>query len=300
MGRGSREMKNTSVNSSTPLFAALAGIACSVVALAAAPARAASFQSLANDLNYSLESLMDHVMPQGVSDLRLGVGTALVPKFEGDNSHTIAVVPVLSGRYKDLILLDGSQVRINLLDLHDSPGPHPFSAGPMMRLDFGRHESDSPDLKGLGDVGASFEMGGFAQYTFGPARVRTTLRQDVANGHKGLVATFDAGMILYRDTKLRVAAQTGLTWANARNMRSFYGVTPVQSANSGLPVYTPGGGLKSWGVTVGAEYEFIQQWNVGVKIDYSRELGPVADSPLVRLRGTPNQFSGGTFVYYSF
>lgn len=293
-------MKNTSVNSSKqPLLSTVAGIALAVAAIAK-PAHAASFQSLANDLNYSLESLMDHVMPQGVTDLRLGVGTAIVPKWEGDNSSTIAVVPVLSGRYKDLILLDGSQVRINLLNLHNAPGPHPFSAGPMMRLDFGRHESDSPDLKGLGDVGASFEMGGFAQYTFGPARVRTTIRQDVANGHKGLVATFDAGMIIYRDTKFRVAAQTGLTWANARNMRSFYGVTRVQSANSGLPVYTPSGGLKSWGITVGAEYEFIQQWSLGVKVDYSRELGPVADSPLVRLRGTPNQFSGGTFVYYSF
>jgi outer membrane scaffolding protein for murein synthesis (MipA/OmpV family) len=283
-----------------PLLTKLAGFTISVATLTAVPAHAASFKSLASDLNYSLESLMDHVMPRGVTDLRLGVGAAVVPKFEGDNSSTIAVVPVLSGRYKDLLLLDGSQLRINLLNLHNSPGPHPFSAGPLMRLDFGRHESDSDDLKGLGDIGDSFQIGGFAQYTFGPARVRTTVRQDITNGKNGLVATFDSGMILYRNSKVRLAAQTGVTWGNARHMRSFYGVTPVQSARSGLPVYTPGGGIKSWGTTIGLDYEFIQQWILSVKLDYSRELGPVADSPLVRLRGTPNQFSGGTFISYSF
>ena len=118
-----------------------------------APAQAASFQHFTSDLNYSLESLMDRIMPQGVTDLRLGVGPAIVPKYEGDNNTRIIAVPVLSARYEDLILLDGSQVRFNLLNLHNTPGPHPFSAGPMVRLDFGRHESDSRDLRGLGDVG---------------------------------------------------------------------------------------------------------------------------------------------------
>jgi len=255
-GIGLRSSEN--LTSASPLksrkqlsLSKLGSIASWVAIFSAAPAHAASLQRMTDDLNYSLESLMDHVMPQGVTDVRIGVGTAFVPKYEGDNNIRLIAAPVLSARYKDIISLDGAQLRFNLFDLHQSPGSHPFSAGPMIRLDFGRDESDSRDLRGLGDVGASFEMGGFVNYNIGPGRIRATIRQDVANGHKGAIATVDAGMVVYRTNKLVLAAQTGLTWASGHYMQTFFGITPLQSVRSGLPVYTPGSGLKSWSITGG-------------------------------------------------
>lgn len=239
-------------------------------------------------------------MPPGVTDLRLGVGPALIPKYEGDNNTRLIAAPVLSARYKDIIALDGTQVRVNLLDLRQSPAPHPLSAGPMMKLDFGRQESNSRDLRGLGDVGTSFEMGGFVNYNIGPGRLRATIRQDIADGHRGAIGTVDAGLIVYRTTKLIVAAQTGVTWASGHYMQSYFGITPLQSARSGLPIYHPGSGLKSWSITAGGEYQLIQQWSLGMKVDYSRLMNGAANSPLVTQRGSPNQFSAGTFVIYSF
>src|SRR5262245_239162 len=112
-------------------------VACAAASCAGGfSARAQTFQHLTHDLNYSLESLMDHIMPPGVTDLRLGAGVAVVPKYEGDTNTRIIAVPVISARYKDIVSIDGSQARFNLLNLHQSPGSHPLSAGPMIKLDF--------------------------------------------------------------------------------------------------------------------------------------------------------------------
>ena len=53
------------------------------------------------------------------------------------------------------------------------------------------------------------------------------------------------------------------------------------SAASGFPVYSPEGGLKSFGLNLAMEYQLNRRWYLHAGIDYERLLGDVADSPIV-------------------
>ena len=59
---------------------------------------------------------------------------------------------------------------VTVFDLGEEMGSAKFDAGPVMNLDFGRSESDSPALKGLGNIGFSLETGGFVSFKNDPAR----------------------------------------------------------------------------------------------------------------------------------
>ncbi len=90
------------------------------------------------------------------------------------------------------------------------------------------------------------------------------------------------------------------TWATGKYMRSFFGVTPAQSAASRLPVFAPGSGFKDIGVEASANYVFASRWAVVGTVGYKRLIGGAADSPLVRLRGSANQMALQAFLVYSF
>ena len=70
-------------------------------------------------------------------------------------------------------------------------------------------------------------------------------------------------------------------------------VTPAQSAASGLPVYSTGGGFTSWGMGGQARYDWSPQWATYVYVEYQRLVGDVANAPIVAIRGSRDQVEGG-------
>jgi long-subunit fatty acid transport protein len=67
-----------------------------------------------------------------------------------------------------------------------------------------------------------------------------------------------------------------------------------------LPAYRAGGGLYSYGAGSMAQYAFDPQWTAHAIFEYERLTGSAADSPLVTQRGSPDQFTYGLGVTYSF
>ncbi len=64
-------------------------------------------------------------------------------------------------------------------------------------------------------------------------------------------------------------------------VRAYYGLTPEDSIASGLPAYSPGGGVQSAGVAALLMVPFGDRYGAGGFINYERILGDAADSPLV-------------------
>ena len=83
-------------------------------------------------------------------------------------------------------------------------------------------------------------------------------------------------------------------------MRSLFGVTPVQAAASGYPAFTPGSGFKDVTCGLNGHYRIAARWSVVANVSYKRLIGDAADSPIVRIAGTPNQTSFSSFLVYSF
>lgn len=267
---------------------------------AAAPAHADVFDRMNNSLDRLYDAVADF-SPDQIYNVRLGIGPSLDPRFRGDSAVYLHTVPLISLRYRDLVAVDNNHIRVNFLGKWGNvTGSTQWSAGPIIHFDFGRDESDSPKLRGLGNIGTSFELGGYVGYHTGPYRLRMEFRQDVANGHHGLLVDGRASATLATGSNWDISGNMQITWASTNYMSAFYGVTPIQSARSGLPVYQAHSGLHDVSVNFVATYNLSRKWQLLGTMGLSRLLNSAADNPLVEQRGSPNQAQIAGFVIYSF
>lgn len=273
---------------------------------AATPASAQSVNNFATGMTDTLQAAID-LLPQEITNIRLGVGPSIAPHYEGDDEYKTSVIPAVSLRYQDLVEVNNNEVRIiafNRLfasggNLNTGTGGN-LRIGPTVSIDFGRDEDDSPDLAGLGNVGTSMELGAFVSYTQGRMRLRARARHDVIDGHGGGTLRLDAAYTVFQAAPVTMGVNVTSTWATGDYMRSYFGVSPAQAAASGLPVYDPGSGFKDVGAEINANYIFASQWAVVANVGYKRLIGGASSSPLVQQRGSSNQLSFQTFLVYSF
>ncbi len=266
-------------------------------------AQAQSIERAATGLTDTLQSAID-LLPEDVTNIRLGLGPAISPAYEGSDDYKIQPVPVISLRYKNLIEVDNNEIKIIAFN-HGFQSGTRFAGGtlrfgPLVSLNFGRSEGDSTDLVGMGDVGTSLELGAFVSYTVNKTRVRVRARQDVLGGHNGATVQFDVAQTFYRDGRFALSGSVSSMFATVNYMKSFFGVNGRQAAASGLPFYHPGSGFKDVTVGTNGSYAFSAQWSLVANASYERLLGDAAASPLVATRGSRNQFSLSTFAVYTF
>jgi MipA family protein len=238
----------------------------------------------------------------------LGAGGIFAPKFEGSDSYDFQPVPYVALNYNDFLfasVLDG--IGANLINSNG------FKAGPVVNFAFPRLEKDDrAALTGLGDVDATLEAGAFASYDvsdFFSAKI--DVRKGIADlgfkegadGHDGLVAnlsaTFNAPPLA--DGSLFISGGPEITYYDDNYIETYYGVSAAQSAASGYSQYSPNGGLGKASLNATAVYLLSENFTLTGFASYSRLLGDVADSPLVRgPEGSPNQFAGGAVISYRF
>ncbi len=276
----------------------LAATAAAVMA-GGAPAKAQSLDGILTNVTDTLSDVTDVLVP-GITNIRVGLGPVVSPAYEGSDDYKIKAAPVISFRYRDLIQVDNNRIRVNIFGRDGFIESENFKAGPLLRLDFGRDETDSPDLAGLGNVGTSLELGAFASYTAGPVRARLRLRQDVISGHSGMTVIGDVSVAIYRDERLAVTGTGHMTYADNSYMDSFFSVTAAQALTSGLAAFDAGSDLKDIGISFGANYFISDTWSVLAHAGYEKIMGDAKSSPIVSVRGSSNQFTGGIFAIYTF
>jgi len=171
-----------------------------------------------------------------------------------------------------------------------------FSIGPSFRYLHKRDSNDHPELRGLNNVDATFELGGRIGYQWNMLRSWLAVRYGLG-GHNGIVA--ETGI----DLRFRPSAVTEFTigprasFANSEYMRTYFGVTPAESTQSGLSAYNPSGGIKGTGLEVTGRYEFTPEWSLVSSAVYEKLIGRAADSPVVRI-GNENQITAKLGLSY--
>lgn len=227
----------------------------------------------------------------------LGAEGRVLPTYEGSSNYRFLPVPLFDIRRAGTPRhfqspRDGASIGIVEFDN--------FRLGPTLKVRLPRREGDDAKLRGLGDVNFAVELGGFAEYWFTPwLRARGELRQGVS-GHHGLTGDLAADVVMPVTPQLTLSGGPRLSFDSGKTMQTYFGVDPAQSVLSGLPVYNPSGGVRSYGAGVMARYEITPQWATHLFVEYERLIGPAADSPLVALRGSRDQVTTGLGVTYSF
>ena len=237
--------------------------------------------------------------------LNVGAGGLMSPTYEGDDSYRVSILPNIQLTYGDDFFAS-VQEGVGYRFINEDT----LRAGPIGRLKFSRGEDgdqpfavtgdDTTDLRGLGEVDTTFELGGFVEYEIGGVTLGAEARKAVS-GHDGAVLDLEASW-----SGRSMALGPPLIWSFGPRVRvvddtysqAYFGVTPAQSVAAGLPVYSSGGGVYSYGLGGTAILPLDDRWTMVAFASLERLTQDAADSPLVQLRGSEDQATLGLFVSY--
>ncbi len=227
----------------------------------------------------------------------VGVGGEYKPDFEGAKRSMLSPVPIFAIRRAgstEQFRGPRDSASIALIDFGD------LRAGPAGKFVSSRKANNYSELNGLGDVSTAIELGGFVEYY--PVdwfRTRGELRQGFG-GHHGVVADLSADFIVPIVQRFTISGGPRFTWESTKATSPYFGIDAAQAMATGLPVFDAKGGAHSAGAGAQVSYRIDPQWEVHAYVEYQRLLGDAAKSPLVTVRGSPNQTTVGIGASYSF
>src|SRR3569623_782209 len=226
---------------------------------------------------------------------RVALGAKVVPSYPGSDDVSLRpLVDVSRARGDQPFEFEAADDSFGFAVVRQ----HGFELGPALGFQGSRKPEDG-DLR-LPKVGFTLEAGLFAQYALsGRFRVRAEARKGVG-GHRGLIGTVGADYIARDRDRWLLSIGPRLTFADDRYQRAYFSVAPQDSAVSGLPAFAAKGGLQAVGLTAGLIKQLSRKWGIYSYAKYDRLVGDAADSPVVRLRGSADQLSGGVALTYTF
>jgi MipA family protein len=160
--------------------------------------------------------------------------------------------------------------------------------------------SSAGALNGLRDVDFTIETGLFAEfYPVDWLRLRGAVRYGFI-GHEGIVGDLGADAIWQPAPAWTFAAGPRVSYGDDGFTSAYFDVSPAESLASGLQANDADGGFTSFGLAASTSYRFDNGVAITGFAAYSRLVGDAADAPLVRQRGSEDQFRIGTSLTYSF
>jgi MipA family protein len=208
------------------------------------------------------------------------IGAAVIngPEFLGSKQRKTMVLPLLDYRWQNGFFA-GTTNGVGYL----FNSPPNVQYGLRVTADFGRKDNKSAALKGLGDIDAAAEVGGFFNYFVSPQiSLTSSLRYGAGNDHKGVVIDLGANYAMQFAPQWRGAVGVATTFANSNTMQSRFGVTAAQAITSGYAPYSPGAGLRDARISASANYFFSRQVAITGAVSASALLGDAKNSPVVR------------------
>jgi outer membrane protein len=237
-----------------------------------------------------------------------GTGLILAPAFVGARDYSFFAVPDIRVSYKDRFF---ANVRdgIGYAVIREEG----LFIGPVITYDFSRTEknggsffqlagSRNNGLQGMGNVPGTISLGVYAEYNLHPYKFKLQMNKGVT-GHEGTLVEAKAlygGVRTYNGPPLIYAFGPHVKFGNQTYTNAYWGISPEQSAHSGLVQYHANAGIISYGVGGFALLPVTKSISVSLFAGFDRLAPPVANSPLVQVRGSENQAAIGLTVSYGF
>jgi len=248
------------------------------------------------DQNRGFFGALNFLVPEE-TNLSVGVGPVYEPDYFGSDDYEWNPDPQAYIRVRNFVFLDDDGADFALV------GFSGFRAGPSLRVRGRRDQDDNPALKGLGDVGTTFEFGGFAATTFlDRFSFKAKVRHGLKTGHRGTVIDGFLTALLFRAGPVSLAASGQATWIGDRYADAYFSVTPAQSAASGgrLAVFDADAGFRDFGGTVTGYINILDRWSLNPYATYNYILDDIAASPIIDQFGDRHQFQVGFHLMREF
>lgn len=246
--------------------------------------------------------------PQKNWNISAGAALILAPAFTGAKEYSLLAVPDIRVAYKDLFF---ANVRdgVGYAVIHEDG----WRIGPVVSYAFRRSEKRSGNifrvagsstnaLEGMGDVPGTVSLGGFAEYSLKPYKVKLNLYKGVT-GHEGVVGEVGisyGGVLTYNGPPLIYSFGPHITYGDQKYTNAYWGISPEQSVRTGLDQYHADAGITAYGIKVFTLIPWTKAVSVSVITGFDRFASPITHSPLIKARGAESQVFGGVIVNHGF
>lgn len=229
------------------------------------------------------------------TNLSIGLGPEYRPDYFGSDDYQWRPDPQAYVKFRNFVFLDDDGLDLALF------GFSKFRAGPTLRVFGDRGEKENPALAGLGDVGATFEFGGFAAATFlDRYSFKFKVRHGLKTGHRGTIVDAYGTMLLFRYGRVSTSISAQTSWIGNRYADAYFSVTPAQSAASGLPVFDANAGFRDIGGSFNGYLNIGKRWSLNPYFEYRYIFDDIADTPIIAQFGSRNQFKVGFHLMREF
>jgi outer membrane protein len=233
----------------------------------------------------------------------VGLGITAAPDYEGGDDYVAA--PALFGRYNfnegRYVALVGSAdaARGGRFVLNLVPNSS-WEMGPALGVRYERNDPDNDRVKRMDDIDFATEAGGFVSYKSGGWFGTLGLMFDVSDTYGGYIGDLRGGYRQKVSDDFSFTYSASVSYVDDEYMEEYFGVDGSDAASSGLPFYKADGGIKDYGLGIGADYKFNKTWGLIATINYYRLTGDAEDSPIVEDEGDKNQYKTALALSYSF
>jgi MipA family protein len=214
--------------------------------------------------------------------------TSWGPDYLGSENYGVSFKPGLLLRYGRWTVSSNGSFAARTDDLNELPrglglnllGDEHDWVKLSLRVDSGRRSKGVDGLQGVDDVPRTLRLRLSARKEWGDGWVITPgVNVDLLKKGVGHTVDLAVGKDWRLGAKLRWSVSTGLTWATADYMRSYFGITPSESIASGYAVYEPGSGFRDLRMGTGLHYEINKDWVAVAHASLQRLIGQAARSP---------------------
>ncbi len=231
------------------------------------------------------------------TNLSIGIGPVYEPDYFGSNDYEFKADPQVYVKFKNFVFLDDDGADFALF------GFSRFRFGPSLRIRGRRDQDDNPALQGLGDVGTTFEFGGFAATTFlDRFAFKAKVRHGLKTGHRGTIVDGYLTALLFRAGPVSVSTSGQASWIGDRYADAYFSVTPDQSLRSGgvLGVYDVDAGFRDVGGSINAYINIRDRWSLNPYASYRYVFDDYANAPIIADFGDRDQFTVGFHIMREF
>jgi hypothetical protein len=237
----------------------------------------------------------------------------LVSDYDGSDHYGIAPVAAAEWRLRGhVIAWHGNSLSVDLVPEHGNQGLK-FIFTPFLDANLDRTGRAYDPVVGLlpklrvaaeGGLAIGFSKSGVFVPSADRLTVQVSASHDLGSVHHSFEFSPSVSYVIPLSKAMLVSASASMDIVGAGYARTYFGLDSAASAASGLPAYSPGGGIKSvsfgLGSMVSLRGDLRKGFAVGGLLNYERLVGDVAGSPIVAMRGSANQLSGALGVVYTF
>ena len=231
------------------------------------------------------------------TNLSIGVGPVYEPDYFGSDDYEFNADPQVYVKFRNFVFLDDDGADFGII------GFSRFRLGPSIRIKGKRDQDDNPALQGLGDVGTTFELGGFVATTFlDRFAVKGKVRHGIETGHRGTIIDAYLTALLFRAGPVSFSTSGQMSWIGDKYAAAYFSITPEQAANTGgrLSAYETGSGFRDFGGSVNAYINIRDRWSLNPYARYNYIFDDYAASPIIAQEGSRHQFTFGFHIMREF